>query len=98
MNETPVTPTYTISFIINDGTDPIENASVVIDDVTKTTGSQGGCTFNEIEEGDVSVTVSATGYTTKTETITVDAEHLSFTISLVATQQSEQQQGENTNP
>ena len=51
-------------------------------ETTKTTGSAGGCTFNDIEEGNVSVTVSAEGYTTKTESITVDETHTSFTISL----------------
>lgn len=80
--ETPVT--RDISFTINDGKDPIEGATVVIGETSKTTGSAGGCTFNNIEEGQVSVEVSAEGYTTKTEEITVSAEDTSFTISLVA--------------
>ena len=63
----PATPaTQNISFTINDGTNPIEGASVVIDETTKTTGSAGGCSFNDIAEGSVSVTVSADGYTSKT--------------------------------
>jgi propanediol dehydratase large subunit len=81
---TPETTTRDISFTINDGTDPIQSASVVIGSTTKTTGSAGGCSFTGIEEGSVSVTVSKEGYTTKTETITVDSTHTSFTISLVA--------------
>lgn len=81
-DETPVT--RTISFTVNDGTDPIEGASVVISDVTKTTGSAGGCTFNDIADGSVSVEVSKTGYVTKTETITVSADNTAFTITLVA--------------
>lgn len=89
MNNTPTPTTYDISFTINDGTNPIEGASVVIGETTKTTGSQGGCTFSEIEEGTVSVSVSKEGYTSKTESISVDADHLSFTISLVATQQEQ---------
>lgn len=81
----PATPaTQNISFTINDGTDPIEGASVVIGGTTKTTGSAGGCSFNDIAEGSVSVTVSAEGYTSKTETITVSSENTSFTISLTA--------------
>ena len=76
--------TQDLSFTINDGTDPIEGATVTIGDKTGTTGSAGGCTISGIEEGSVSVEVAATGYTTKTETITVDAEHTSFTISLTA--------------
>lgn len=81
---TPEPVTRTISFTVNDGTNPIEGASVVIDSVTKTTGSAGGCTFNDIEDGSFSVEVSATGYTTKTETITVSEDNTAFTISLVA--------------
>ncbi|MBP5422945.1 MAG: carboxypeptidase regulatory-like domain-containing protein [Paludibacteraceae bacterium] len=77
--------TQSISFTINDGTDPISGASVVIGGVSKTTGSAGGCTFDNIEEGTVSVEVSKDGFTTKTEEITVDSEHTSFTISLEAT-------------
>ena len=79
--------TRDISFTINDGTNPIEGASVKIGSETKTTGSVGGCTFTGVEEGTVSVEVSKEGYTTKTESISVDSEHTSFTISLVATAQ-----------
>lgn len=86
VEEIPETTTRDISFTIDDGTDPIQSASVVIGSTTKTTGSAGGCSFTGIEEGEVSVTVSKEGYTTKTETITVDSTHTSFTISLVATE------------
>ena len=74
-----------MSFTVNDGTDAIEGATVTIGAKTGTTGSAGGCTITGVEEGaDISVTVEATGYTTKTETITVDETHTSFTISLTA--------------
>ena len=83
-NDEEVTPTTrNISFTINDGTDPIQSATVKIGTETKTTGSLGGCTFNDIEDGTISVEVSKEGYTTKTESITVDETHTSFTISLV---------------
>ena len=84
-----MTDTQDISFTINDGTDPIQGATVKIGSETKTTGSAGGCSFTAIEEGTVSVEVSKDGYTTKTESITVDSTHTSFTISLVATAQEE---------
>lgn len=77
--------TRDLSFSINDGKDPIEGATVSIGGKTGTTGSAGGCTISAVEEGtNISVEVSATGYTTKTETITVDETHTSFTISLTA--------------
>ena len=77
--------TRDLSFTINDGTNAIEGATVKIGAKTGTTGSAGGCTISAVEEGtNISVEVSKEGYTTKTETITVDSEHTSFTISLTA--------------
>lgn len=81
-NDTPAT--QDISFIINDGTNPIQNATVTIGETSKTTGTAGGCSFTGIEEGTVSVEVTAEGYVDKTESITVDEDHTSFTISLTA--------------
>lgn len=93
MPDEETTPTtQDISFTINDGTAPIQGATVKIGSETKTTGSAGGCSFTAIEEGTVSVEVSKDGFTTKTEEITVDSEHTSFTISLEAT--SEETGGE----
>lgn len=76
--------TRTLSFTINDGTNAIDGASVKIGSTTKTTGSAGGCTFTDMADGTYSVEVSKEGYTTKTESITSDATHTSFTISLVS--------------
>ncbi len=81
-----MTATRSVSFTINDGTDGIQNAEVVIDGDTagkKTTGSSGGCTAT-LTDGEHEVVVTADGYTSKTETITVDSTHSSFTISLTA--------------
>ena len=81
----PQSPTTrTLSFTINDGTDAIEGASVKIGATTKTTGSAGGCTFTDMADDTYSVEVSKEGYTTKTESITSDETHTSFTISLTA--------------
>jgi len=75
-----------LSFTVNDGTDPIKGATVKIGSTTGTTGDAGGCTLKDIADGSQSVEVSATGYVTKTETITVSSSKTSFTISLVADQ------------
>lgn len=80
----PEPVTRDLSFTINDGTNPIKGATVTIGAKTGTTGDAGGCTIKGIEEGSVSVEVAKEGYTTKTETITVDETHTSFTISLSA--------------
>lgn len=76
--------TRTINFNIDDGTDPIQGASVTIDEISKTTGSAGGCTLNNVSDGEHLVTVSAEGYVTKTETIIVSESSTTFHISLVA--------------
>lgn len=75
-------PKRTVNITVNDGTDPIQSATVVIGETTKTTGSAGGCAFNDITDGDVSITVSKEGYTTKTESISVAYDSTTFTISL----------------
>lgn len=76
-------PTRTVSITINDGTDPLQSASVVIGETTKTTGSAGGCSFT-LADGKYEATVTKEGYTTKTEEITVAYDEVSFTISLIS--------------
>ena len=84
-DEEPKTPSKRdISISVTDGTNAIKGATVTIGSKTGTTGDAGGCTIKDVEEGSVSVEVAAEGFTTKTETITVDATHTSFTISLTA--------------
>ena len=84
-----LTPTRTISFTVQDSQDTpeaIQGATVTIDGDTagkKTTGSSGGCTAT-LADGEHEILVEATGYTSKTETITTDSTHASFTISLTA--------------
>jgi hypothetical protein len=76
--------TRNISVNVTDGTNAVSDASVVIDDITRTTGSQGGCTFNDITDGEHTVTVTKTGYVTKTETITVSEDNTTFTITVTS--------------
>ena len=82
-----------LSFTVKDSEStpaPIEGAVVTVTTgKTGTTGSAGGCTINGVLDGSYTITVTAEGYTDATETITVDAEHTSFTIIL-----SEKIQGE----
>lgn len=79
--QAPVTDTLSIT--VDDGTDPIEGASVVIGSTTQTTDSTGKAEFAEMEYDDYSAEISADGYTTKTETIAFRSNHKSFTVSLV---------------
>ena len=73
---------YSIHFDVTDGGNGIEGATVTINGVSKTTGSAGGCNFNNMNSGTVNVEVSKTGYVSKSESISIDAEHTSFTIVL----------------
>lgn len=82
---TAVTPTtYDITITVDDGTNAISGASVVIGETTKTTDSNGECEFTGLEADTYSAEISKEGYTTKTESIVVDADHTSFTVSLTA--------------
>ena len=76
--------TRNISVNVTDGETGVSDASVVIDDITRTTGSAGGCTFNDITDGEHTVTVTKTGYVTKTETITVSEDNTTFTITVTS--------------
>lgn len=82
-----LTPTRTISFTVQDSQDTpeaIEGATVTIDGDTahkKTTGAAGGCTAT-LADGEHTIIVEATGYTSKTQTIETDSTHSSFTVNL----------------
>ena len=78
--------TRTVNFTVNDGTNPVESATVAIGDVTSTTGSAGGCSLQNIHDGEQTVNVTCEGYTDYTGTITVSEESTSFTVSLTASQ------------
>jgi hypothetical protein len=85
--EIEMVATRSVSFTVNDGTDGIQGAEIIFDgdeSSKKTTGSSGGCTAT-LSDGEHEIVVSAEGYETATETITVDSTHTTVTISLVNT-------------
>lgn len=74
---------YDVHITVNDTEDnPVVNATVSIDGVTRTTDSVGSCVFSNVTEGSHSLQVSHDFYQTVTETITVDSTHIEFTKSL----------------
>ena len=73
---------YSVHFDVTDGGNGIEGATVTINGVSKTTGSAGGCNFNNMTGGTVNVEVTKTGYVSKSESISIDKQHTSFTIVL----------------
>lgn len=50
---------------------PLQGVTVVLNGVSKTTGSAGGCNFLNIEEGNYTITASLDGYKDYSETIEV---------------------------
>ena len=76
-----------LTITVDNGADPavaIEGASVVIGETTKTTDANGQVEFTGLPYEDVSVTISADGYTTATETLQFRSNHKTFTIQLQA--------------
>jgi len=75
-----------VSFTVKDdqGTPAaVEGAVVTVaTGKTGTTGAAGGCTVKDVLFGDYTVTVVADGFEDYSDTITVDASHTSFNISL----------------
>ena len=52
---------YTITFVVNDGTNVISGANVTIDEVTKTTDTSGETSF-ELDQGNYTYDITAAGY------------------------------------
>ena len=74
---------HTVTVTVKDGDDALPGATVTIGSKSETTGANGVAVFEELDDGEISIEVSKTYYTTKTETKTVDRKHTNFTISLV---------------
>ena len=76
---------YSVTFnVYNDSDQPIQNATVTLGDLTpETTDEFGSVTFTGVEDGTISYTVEATGYTTKNAQITVDGNNVTQTLTMV---------------
>lgn len=68
--------------ITDEDSNPISGANVTIGDVTRTTGSAGGCSFNSITDGEHEITVTHDGYNDYSDNISVNSENTSFEVSL----------------
>lgn len=84
--ENPETPeTRTLNFVVKDSSDNgVSGATVTIGEATGTTGSAGGCTVANITDGEHTITVTADGFVTYTDTITVSSTDTTFTITLTS--------------
>lgn len=76
-------PTYVFTLTVDDGTDPIEGASVEIGGVTVLTNASGIAVFN-LNTGDHTYIITATGYDTESGTQTIASAAASLTVSMTA--------------
>lgn len=79
---------YDLSIAVDDGdSNPVQQAEVTLNGVTKKTDNSGEVTFDDVavSGGDINCYVSCNGYPDTTEVLEVDDDHTSFTISLEPT-------------
>ena len=77
--------TYDLTINIDNGdSDPVQQATVTLNGIDKTTNNSGEVSFTNVavSGGDINCYITCNGYEPKTETLTVDETHTSFTISL----------------
>lgn len=79
-----ITDTLTVTVVDSVSEDAITGATVTIGDSTETTDENGVATFDDMPYDDYSAEISATNYTTKTETLAFRNNHKAFSVSLVA--------------
>ena len=79
-----ITDTLTVTVVDSVSEDAITGATVTIGDSTETTDEDGVATFENMPYDDYSAEISATNYTTKTETLAFRNNHKAFSVSLVA--------------
>ncbi len=63
----------------------ISNASVKINNITKTTDTGGKCSFDDLEYGDYTVTITHTDYNKYTDTVTLASKEMDYTARVTAT-------------
>lgn len=79
-----------ISVSVTDGTNPVSGASVSLTKnseiiASSTTGSAGGCTLSNVEDGSYTITVTKDGFVDYTDTVVTSSDNASLTIELTAT-------------
>lgn len=74
--------TVNIQVHVTDGTDPIGQVEVAIDDITSTTGNAGGCTLRNVPVGTVTITANKEGYEEYIEELTITSETETLNITL----------------
>ncbi|MBS3770957.1 MAG: T9SS type A sorting domain-containing protein [Bacteroidales bacterium] len=76
--------TYLVTFTVTDGTNPVEGATITIDDSELTTDAEGEDTIH-LADGEYEYTVTAEGYEDFTNSLTVSGADIDEEITLTAT-------------
>ncbi|MEE4177850.1 MAG: T9SS type A sorting domain-containing protein [Bacteroides sp.] len=76
--------TYTVTFEVTDGTDPVEGASIDISGQTLTTDANGEA-FIALTNGTYPFEVTATDFTTATGDVVVDGQDLTIPVTITST-------------
>ena len=79
-----ITDTLSITVVDSVSEEAISGATVTIGTDSETTDENGVATFENMPYDDYEVEISATDYTTKTETLAFRNNHKAFSVSLVA--------------
>lgn len=81
--EPTVIPTYTVTFTVTDGTDPIEGATIAVAGEELTTDASGVATI-DLEDGEYPYTVTKEGFVAFEGTATVAGEALAVAVEMEA--------------
>mgnify|MGYP000138548630 CR=1 FL=1 len=76
-------PDCMVSFVITDGTNPLQGVTVYFNGVNKTTDSQGKTSFSELRPGNYTYMIRMTGYNDVAKSVNI-ADDTTLTISLTA--------------
>ncbi|UZR98496.1 SUMF1/EgtB/PvdO family nonheme iron enzyme [Chondrinema litorale] len=82
------TENYSITFNISDGTNPIENAKVVMDEESYLSVANGEVIIDELENGNYSYSISAKGFKDYTSEFTINDANLEENITLTPIEES----------
>jgi uncharacterized repeat protein (TIGR02543 family) len=75
-------PTFTVTFVVDDGSEVIEGAVVTMNSSSVATDAFGMAVFNDVEAGDYAYTVTANGFSEASGSVTVSDADIQETVSL----------------
>ncbi|MFN8133844.1 MAG: hypothetical protein U0Z17_00920 [Bacteroidales bacterium] len=75
---------YDITFTVTDGSNPVTDAAVIINNAVVTTNAGGNAVFTKMINGDYNFLVSKAGFIDITGTVTVADAHVAREVSLAA--------------